>query len=1640
MKSDTKRSMKQAGGKCFRVALAALLTLTLSPLFSGLAFAEGDASSGSDTGTSGTSAQPTRVSDGVAISDPSTIWDWEDLIKDNTMNVGRIWTDKTVSTGDMTKENITVKKAEGGDFLTALTALSSTSNLSSITTTPLDIVLVLDMSSSMNDYMGSSSTKKIDALKTAANGFVDTIADQNKGIIDADKQHRVALVSFNTTATTQQGMETCAGDKATALKSKITGLTTSQGTHSDYGLQSAKTVLDGSKREGAKQIVVFFTDGTPTMSGSFDSDIAKDAVTAAKDMKAADAAVYSIGVLDGADPSLDPAGTDVSNENKFLHAVSSNYPSATYDGSTWTFGDRAKDSGGNAVAMYKSATDAAGLEQIFKDISTEITTGTGYPTKTDGYASQSGYITFDDQLGDYMQVTDLSTLVYDRHVYTSTGKTTEGNVDTYRFEGSVSSGSETSNLSYLIVTVTRSENVATGDKVQVRIPATLIPLRNFKIDLTNTNKTMSVDETKPIALFYTSALKSEAKALLAQPDETMKAYIKDNTDASGRVSFYANKWNGDTNLGDTTSMFNPSSANRYYYFTQDTPIYTDKDCKTRATSIDDDATYYYKHEYYYANASKEPVLDYDTRSFPGNKAKVFEGALEKDANGYYLKAGTARLVYINELSKAKNPNTTGTATDVLNPMWNSETSVKAATTVTPHLGNNGKLSVGRASYDTANAGLNKVLTGRDWLDSDAFTFKIVAKTDGAPLPQDADGKTVNEVTVTKANAKAFDFGAMTFTHDMVKDEPNLTKVFEYAVSEVAGGIPGVAYSTNTATIKITVSEDDQGELTATAAVENPTFTNAYQTSLSYTAAGGLNVAKTLTGRDMAEGQFTIAVVPDDEAAAAALGIPAEGVKVAMPAAADGVQAVRNVLAGRNVTFTQDDAGKTFGYKVYEVVGTQGGYTYDTAERTVTIAVTDDPTKAALTVTTTVAGGPEGTQVFTYTKDGAVGATAVVSFVNTYFASTDVPGGAAAEVNATKTLTGRDMAAGEFTFGVHLAGGKADVLTAANAADGTVAFGKLSYTTDTLADLVATGHATKKATDDGKAAWTVPYEAYENTEGLADKGITVKTQFIAFTVTVVDNGDGTLTATASMPEGGLAFENQYATGGPATVDIAGVKVLQHDEGLTPDSIAGKFAFTISSDDPAAPLPTSMTATNDANGNVAFGKIEFTLDDLNRALGDAGKKAEAADEAAAATDEAATKADGAAATDEAAKAADATATKADEAAAPEPRSYTFVYTVTEKGSVPGVTNDATAKTVSAKVTDDGLGKLTAEVLGDAGKPAFTFTNSYSVVPAKSSVTDQIDVTKKLTGRDMAAGEFTFELLEGEEVVAQGTNGANGVVTFDPITYAKPGTHQYTMREVGAGAAVDGVKCDGATYQVTTTVTDDGKGGLTVTHKLANGEGAVFVNAYAAEPASAVIGASKVLEGNDLADGQFTFKLTGADGTELFAKNKADGTVTFAAITFDEEGTYAYTMTEVDDEQEYVTYDKTAHKVTVTVTDDGKGHLVAAVAGDGEDAVVFHNAYAEPTPEPEPTPTPEPAPTPEPPPTPTPEPTPAPEPTPTVTPTPTPTANPTPATTTTTTLKATPVKTGDEVFSLALAFGLLAAATAGMIIAIAFARKRD
>ena len=840
--------------------------------------------------------------------------------------------------------------------------------------------------------------------------------------------------------------------------------------------------------------------------------------------------------------------------------------------------------------------------------------------------------------------------------------------------------------------------------------------------------------------------------------------------------------------------------------------------------------------------------------------------------------------------------------------------------------------------------LSKAIDGRDWTDSDEFSFTITA-AEGTPLPDPAT------VTVNKHDAKdgiaAVKFGKIRYT---------AAGTYTYEIRENAGNAAGMAYDGHVATAEVTVTEDGEGKLTANVTKkENGRFTNTYRTELNYTAAGGLKLSKSLSGRPMTEGQFTFTVTPADEASANALGLLPGANNFKSPATAEATVGLIDILAGHEVKFTQADAGKTFTYTVAEKNDGKPGYTYDDAVRTVTIAVADDGA-GTLTATTTVSGGPEGTHTTVHKSGENKVESALVPFHNSYSATTNTPGGTAAQVVATKTLTGRPMADGEFWFGIAYQGELVGYENLKPNIGGHVSFDALHYDTEMLANLEAAGlaHRTDK---DGKLAWTINYTAYEDLFGLPN-GVSATTWSFGFKVIVVDNGDGTLTATVDYGGVEPLFENVY---GAEAVDAAliGTKKLQAAEGLAPADIAGKFTFTVTADEAGAPMPERTTATNDAAGNVDFGKIHFTLEDLNRALGvtdDATDKAEADEADEAEADEAEAEeadADADANTDE-------PSDESEPAAPAAPRSHTFTYTVTESGSAPGVTNDTNAtRKVSYTVTDDGAGLLIVKRDGGDGA-AFTFTNTYGVAPTDSVVTDQVKTVKRLTGRDLAAGEFTFDLLEDGVVVASGTNDANGTVTLSPIRYEAPGTHTYTLREACPNALglYKGVTYDSATYTVVTTVSDNGDGTLTATHKLeGTTESAGFTNKYHAMPTQVSIGAIKVLEGRELKKDEFSFKLVGED-IESTVTNDADGKIDFDKFEYDEPGTYAYTISEVKGDEAGMTYDKSVFTATVNVVDDGEGNLKANVAftkGDKSvEGIVFNNAYKKPeTPVPTPDP---------------------------------------------------------------------------------------
>lgn len=425
---------------------------------------------------------------GTTVADDVTINKWHDpeALDDSTKNVGRIWTDKSVSTGDveLTKQEQTqgqtekkiIQKNRDSDFLVGLSALSSTAKIMGQTTVPLDIVLVLDVSGSMDDT-DKDGVKKIKKLKGAVNNFIDTTADKNNALSDTNKQSRISLVKFAGDTTDKIGNDTyrdkgyiynytqivseyeaCTSADKEKLKGKVNALKPAGATSADNAMDLAKQLVSPktpsnndalNPRENAKKIVIFFTDGQPNHESGFNDTVANDAIKIAKDIKSdsnskAKADIYTIGVFKDADASITGGdGTDPDRWTKkqkfnaYMHGMSSNYPNATaYN----NLGERAKDSKDKDTQFYKAATNASELNDIFKEIQVEIASAQS-PTHVEQGEDphQSGYITFTDQLGDYMQVDDMNTLVYANQMLTSETpgysrtETTAGNKTTVKY-------------------------------------------------------------------------------------------------------------------------------------------------------------------------------------------------------------------------------------------------------------------------------------------------------------------------------------------------------------------------------------------------------------------------------------------------------------------------------------------------------------------------------------------------------------------------------------------------------------------------------------------------------------------------------------------------------------------------------------------------------------------------------------------------------------------------------------------------------------------------------------------------------------------------------------------------------------------------------------------------------------------------------------------------------------------------------------------------------------------------------------------------------------------------------------------------------------------------------------------------------
>lgn len=853
----------------------------------------------------------------------------------------------------------------------------------------------------------------------------------------------------------------------------------------------------------------------------------------------------------------------------------------------------------------------------------------------------------------------------------------------------------------------------------------------------------------------------------------------------------------------------------------------------------------------------------------------------------------------------------------------------------------------------------KVLAGKD-LTADAFTFGLYDQdgNEDARGTNDKNGK-------VKLTVKGLNLGE-----------------YDYTLKEEKAGqsVDGVAYDAKEVKVHVKVeqNQDDNNKTKVTVTYDGtataPTFNN------TYTAKGSVELTATKTIK-VADG-FDHTTKPAD----------GEFTFDLKDAAGNVIATARNDANGK-VCFTREfqlsdldgAASKDFTYTIVEQPGAEPGMVYDNHALTYTVTVTD--------------GG-----------NGALNAKAIVTsasgsdtFTNTY-----QPAATGLALGAQKSYVKKDDNTpivpkdGEFTFDVYegkmtaeqLAGAK-PVRTATNGADGSVNFDALSYAkpgtyeytiVERKGDLAyvtyddAVHHAVVTVVDNaGTPQASVAYDGADATKPTFTntyKAKATNSGAIALTKSV-DVHDGSY----QLKAGDFAFELVGSDGTVLQAQKNDAKGKVYFNELTFDH-AGTFPFTVREVQPTDGAPgvpgvtyTGKTYTltyvvkdnNDGKLVVESSTVKPSEGTENGVTPNtmtfansyqpgqtsyqiSGTKVlENADPATTRTP-----ADGEftfALIDVATGQEIDRTTNVGKAFTFKAISYTatgsHAYQVKEVAGQDGtITYSDAVLDVTVNVTDDGSGQLTATANKTAAD--LTFTNTYTPTATTATITG----TKALTGRDLAEGEFFFDLKDADGNVVQTVqNGADGTFGFAPLQLDKVGTYVYTVSE-RAGATANGVTYDTTVFTATVTVTENAE-----THALEaqvayskGGKAAdavAFSNSYAPAATEVKLGASKVLSGEDLKEGQFSFQLKDADGKVLqTAKNAADGTVGFEAISYDKPGTYAYSISEVDDGQKNVTYDAAEHRVTVTVTDDGAGHLVATVTYDGAVAPVFKNTYTPPT----------------------------------------------------------------------------------------------
>ncbi|OLU40369.1 Spy0128 family protein [Ileibacterium valens] len=1485
-----------------------------------------------------------RAVSSAKVSDPTT------ALTTSENEIGRVLSQKNVSASD-------------DGFNVSLSAISSTSDETTRSTTPLDIVLVLDRSGSMaHNFAGGSFTSdsnpsRMTGLKTAVSNFVKEAKTRNDQITDSSKKIRIGVVSYASESTVNSQLTY----NLDHVNSVVQSLRASGATRTDYGMNNANSVMGYSRAEASK-VVIFFTDGVPTTQSSFNATVATDTISYAKKLKDSGASVYSIGIFNDANPSLNPnsigTGSRVSESekaNRFMQMVSSNCPSASaFDDSSVSYEPK---------GFYLAASNSGGLNEVFNNIFSSITSEPVHPLET---AQGTEGVTFIDELGDGMEVINVTSLNYADKAYKPT-KNADGS---YSFNAEVDGNimaEGKQNLSAIQVRIVKGINLE-GDTIEYSVPANLLPL--VKYHKSEDGKMSIEKEALPITLNYTAAPKSAIQKILSgdNTEYSVEAakFITDHS-KDGKLVLYSNKYSSGEN-GTTTASFTPNADNVFYYPDAGTRnpnlptnakdqnptetaanrsasvwsgnavttylgnngklVYSDVlgDLKISKTvqvpegfTLDQNKEFEFPIELNYPDSAKTPVNgtfdakvnDRDSRlTFTEGKATV------------RLKHGEA--ITLSKLPLLATYKVTETKADGYKTYVNgasgqeSNTASGSISGQSPEANFFNVYSVQDLTVKPVDLKFvgTKTLRGRNWLDTDEFKFTLTGETPAAPMP--AEDKRSDTVKGSEAD-KTFEFGSVTF---------NKPGTYIYLIREETVEIPGISTDTTQYQVKVVVSDNGNGILSARStlkkkgagdadfadakAVEFNNEFNAQETSFApqFKKVLTSNQAELSLESDEFNGKFEFeinAVTPN----------------APMPAETKAVNNGSTVQFG-NITYTAQDVGNVYEYKVSEVSGNLPGVVYSTTEFDLKVTVSSElDASGASVVKIDVATYLDGKEVTDHINDAVFTNTMDVTPV-----TLDTNTG----INLTKIMTGKDIEDGEFSF----------TLTPVNETVQAVQNGavvipdgkdQISVPAATLADGKAVSSAIFEGITFNKAG-TYRFMIKENIPSSKNPGIQYD-ETARYVNVVVNRNGAALNAAVQYDQPGsnaAAFTNVYTAKATAPVVVKTVKDLEIGNFKDPEAL---YTFTVTG-------PDGSTKTVSHSAGESF-------EVLNQTYNAPGEYLYTVHE--------------------------------------EPVASTSDGQYLDTGSM---TFDTSVFQIKVSVTDNGQGQLIAstqifkaEKAGDPFEPLkanekFAFRNKYQPLPVTTNNQSTPTAYKLLTGRSepLKAGEFTFNVEfiaepthtalsddAGAEYTgsATTTNDASGNLNLAPIRFTRPGTYTLKVTEVAGDSDQTGITYDPLTKVWVYTVTDN-NGKLEVSYTQPENGDLYFHNSYKGtgtfEFAKNGLNIQKTFTGrpNDewLEGDSFDFELSPAnektqqavdEGTVVLPETTITATAmdkspAFGDLSFTRPGTYVFNVKEKAGSLEGVTYDQTSYEVTIKVTDNNDGTLSAALAAPVE--LKFANTY--------------------------------------------------------------------------------------------------